>query len=89
MSLARKVKRNQVNKLKKDLKQEFKKVTKMIDSTEKSCLTCREVFDNKNSDHLDKWTMEVYDDHAELYCDKCYPLHKEKNDDQSTKTETF
>ena len=90
MGALRRLKRNQFNKQRKEIKRQFNEMTKVIDNMQKSCITCGAEFDNKNPEHLDNWRVKVYDDRAELYCDKCYtpPETLENTDEPGTTPET-
>jgi hypothetical protein len=72
MGVLRGLKRNQFNKQRKEIKQQFNQMVKTLGQMQKSCIACEAEFDNKNPEHLDSWRVNVYDDRAELYCDKCY-----------------
>lgn len=72
MGALRKLRRAQLGKVRKEIKQQFNQMAKTLDEMKKSCITCGAEFDNKNPEHLDNWRVNVYDDRAELYCDKCY-----------------
>jgi len=93
MGASRKLMRAQFNKQRKEAKTQFKQMTRVIDNMQKSCLTCGAEFDNRNPEHLDNWRVKVFEDHAELYCDKCYtqPVDSENTEntnEQGTATET-
>ena len=79
MGALRRLKRTQFNKQRKEVKQQFNQMVKTLDGMQKSCITCGTEFDNKNPEHLDNWRVNVYDDRAELYCDKC-PLPTAETD---------
>lgn len=83
MGVLGKVKRAQFNKRKKETKRQLNEVAKVIDGMQKSCITCRAEFDNRNPEHLDNWRVNVYENKAELYCDKCYtPTVIQENTDE-------
>lgn len=83
MGALRRLKRTQFNKQRKEVKQQFNQMVKTLDGMQKSCITCGTEFDNKNPEHLDNWRVNVYDDRAELYCDKCYtPTEISENTDE-------
>lgn len=83
MGALRKLRRAQLGKVRKEIKQQFNQMAKTLDEMKKSCITCGAEFDNKNPEHLDNWRVNVYDDRAELYCDKCYtPTETPENTDE-------
>lgn len=93
MGVSRKLMRVQLNKQRKEAKTQFKQMTRVIDNMQKSCISCGAEFDNKNPEHLDNWRVNVFEDHAELYCDKCYTPsvdseNMENTDEQGTATKT-
>lgn len=93
MSSSRKMVRAQQGLQKKETKQQFKQITRVIDGMKKSCHSCGAAFDNQNPYHLDNWRVNVFDDYAELVCDKCHNQSVDNNpmenfDEQGTSTET-
>jgi hypothetical protein len=72
MGVLRRIKRNQLNKQRKEVKRQFNQMVKTLNGMQKSCVTCGAEFDNKNPEHLDSWHVNVYKDKVELYCNKCY-----------------
>ena len=83
MGALRRLKRTQSNKQKKEVKKQFNHMVKTLDEMKKACLVCDAEFDNKNPEHLDNWRVQVYEDRAELYCDKCYtPTETSENTDE-------
>jgi len=70
-SFRRKEKKDNV----KEAKKKIKNVEKIVNSTEKKCCMCQNIFDVKLfPEQLDSWYVELYDDCAKLYCNSCFPL---------------
>ena len=90
MRASRALQRSKIKRDRKEAKSQLNRIARIIDNATKSCSKCSEPFDNKNQEHLDNWRVLVYDDRAELYCDRCYnPSENQENTDgQGTPTET-
>lgn len=90
MRASRSLQRAKLKQERKAAKAQFNKITRVIENTRKSCLKCSVPFDNRNPEHLDNWRVLVYDDRAELYCEKCYdqPVNQENADEQGTQAES-
>lgn len=72
MGALRKLQRVRVKKQRKETQVQFNQMVKTLEKMKKVCAVCEAEFDNKNPEHLDKWRVQVYEDRAELYCEKCY-----------------
>lgn len=90
MSSFRRAKRAQHSKEKKKIKRQLGELDQVLSNTQKACKLCNESFDNKNPSRLDGWHVHVYDDRAELFCEKCYTQieFQENLNESGTKAET-
>jgi len=74
VSLARKVKRAQERKLKKEMKQKAKAIATKMSGMPKNCDECNAPFDRSNKELLNEWRIAVYDDGPiHLVCPDCVP----------------
>ena len=74
MSLARKIKRKQDQKLKKAMKKKSKDIENQLSAMPKTCDECDAPFDRSDTASLSKWRIAVYEDGpVHLVCPDCVP----------------
>tara|TARA_Y100001973_G_C4904704_1_gene188914 strand:+ start:49 stop:333 length:285 start_codon:yes stop_codon:yes gene_type:complete len=74
MSLARKIKRKQRAKLKKEMRKKSRDIEKKISGMPENCDECSAPFDKTDTESLNKWKIAVYDDGPiHLVCPACVP----------------
>ena len=61
----------QNKKTEKALLEQLSSVEKLLAAFPTSCSKCDEIFDSKNSQHLDNWLMQHSEFGIVLTCDKC------------------
>jgi|GEM_PF-2007358 hypothetical protein len=74
MSLARKIKRKQEQKVKKQMRKKSKEIEQKLSTMPKSCDECDTPFDRDDTASLSKWRIAVYEDGpVHLVCPDCIP----------------
>ncbi len=73
-SLKRKMARNKMKRVKKDVEKQMKRQLMMFDKLEDECAACQEPFDSKSKEHANTWKVVVREDEevVRLYCPECW-----------------
>jgi Zn finger protein HypA/HybF involved in hydrogenase expression len=73
-SLKRKMMRNRMKRVKKDVEKQMKRQLMMFDKLEDECAACQEPFDKKSKEHAKTWKVVVREDEevVRLYCPQCW-----------------
>jgi hypothetical protein len=73
MSTSRTARRRKKKEIFKEAKEKVKNVQKVVNNSEKKCSVCEDKLDVKSfPEQLDSWHVEIYEDYAKFYCDKCF-----------------
>ncbi len=93
-SLKRKMMRNKMKRIKKDIEKQMKRQLMMFDKLEDECAACQKTFDKKSKEHAMTWKVVVREDEeaVRLYCPECWDkankIIKEYEDDLRVRDET-